>query len=53
MGVKSARPSFTALRQFAPVNRELLLKIPKQKNIYIALNLYFILINNILLRKQR
>lgn len=43
MGVKSARPSFTALRQFAPVNRELLLKIPKQKKIYIALNLYFYL----------
>ena len=36
MGVKSARPSFTALRQFAPVNRELLLKIPKQK-IYMRL----------------
>ena len=28
IGVKSARPSFTASRQFAPVNKELLLKIP-------------------------
>lgn len=28
MGVKSARPSFTAFRQLPPMNRELLLKIP-------------------------
>lgn len=28
MGVKSARPSFTAFRQLEPVNKELLLKIP-------------------------
>jgi len=28
MGVKSARPSFTAFRQLAPMNKELLLKIP-------------------------
>ena len=28
IGVKSARPSFTAFRQLPPMNRELLLKIP-------------------------
>ena len=28
IGVKSARPSLTALRQLAPMNKELLLKMP-------------------------
>ena len=38
IGVKSARPSLTALRQFAPMNKELLLKIPgiisERKNVF-------------------
>ena len=37
MGVKSARPSLTAFRQFDPINKELLLKIPKKFNKHISI----------------